>query len=108
MQDKIRRTTETSAAQTGRHTGRDNAFRRSLPPVIAAKSSLLAFPSQRSMLAELPGRASAKPSKTKGWPWKALEFINSGPPALLNNPRRSHRRGVIFPFLKHAMEVHYG
>jgi hypothetical protein len=43
----------------------------------------------------------------KGWPGKALEFINSGPPALLNNPRCS-KRVVYFPFLKHAMEVHYG
>lgn len=43
----------------------------------------------------------------KGWPVKALEFINSGPPALLNNPCCS-KRVVYFPFLKHAMEVHYG
>lgn len=43
----------------------------------------------------------------KGWRGKALEFINSGPPALLNNPRCS-KRVVYFPFLKHAMEVHYG
>jgi hypothetical protein len=47
------------------------------------------------------------PSQTKGWVGKALEFINSGPPALLNNPCCS-RRVVIDPFLKHAMEVHYG
>lgn len=47
-------------------------------------------------------------SKTKGWTVKALEFINSGAPALLNNSRRSHRRVVIIPFLKHAMEVHHG
>ena len=46
-------------------------------------------------------------NQTKGWLGKALEFINSGPPALLNNPLRS-KRVVIFPFLKHAMEVHYG
>lgn len=43
----------------------------------------------------------------RGWGVKALEFINSGPPALLNNPRCS-RRVVYSPFLKHAMEVHYG
>lgn len=53
-------------------------------------------------------RISPPLSKTKGWTGKALEFINSGPPALLNNSRRSHRRVVIIPFLKHAMEVHYG
>lgn len=47
------------------------------------------------------------PFQTKGWAEKALEFINSGPPALLNNPCCS-RRVVIDPFLKHAMEVHYG
>jgi hypothetical protein len=45
--------------------------------------------------------------QTKGWVGKALEFINSGPPALLNNPCCS-KRVVYFPFLKHAMEVHYG
>jgi len=45
--------------------------------------------------------------QTRGWGVKALEFINSGPPALLNNPRCS-RRVVYSPFLKHAMEVHYG
>lgn len=43
----------------------------------------------------------------KGWAVKALEFINSGPPALLNNPCCS-RRVVVSPFIKHAMEVHYG
>jgi hypothetical protein len=47
------------------------------------------------------------PFQTKGWAEKAPEFINSGPPALLNNPCCS-RRVVIDPFLKHAMEVHYG
>lgn len=43
----------------------------------------------------------------KGWAMKAFEFINSGPPALLNNPCCC-RRVVCFSFLKHAMEVHYG
>ncbi len=38
---------------------------------------------------------------------KALEFIDSGPPALLNNPHCC-RRVVCCSFLKHAMEVHYG
>lgn len=46
-------------------------------------------------------------SKIKGWTMKASEFINSGPPALLNNPCCC-RRVVSFSFLKHAMEVHYG
>jgi hypothetical protein len=41
------------------------------------------------------------------WPAKALEFIDSGPPALLNNPRRIER--VVFvSFLKHDMEVFDG
>lgn len=44
---------------------------------------------------------------SKGWTVKVLEFINSGPPALLNNPCCC-RRVVSFSFLKHAMEVHYG
>ncbi len=45
--------------------------------------------------------------QTKGWLGKALEFINSGPPALLNNPPCS-MRVVYFSYFKHAMEVHYG
>jgi hypothetical protein len=45
--------------------------------------------------------------QTEGWPVKALEFIDSGAPALVNNPLRS-MRVVYYPFLKHAMEVHYG
>lgn len=46
-------------------------------------------------------------AQTKGWAVKAHEFINSGPPALLNNPCCC-RRVVCHSFLKHAMEVHYG
>ncbi len=34
-------------------------------------------------------------AQIEGWAKKALEFFNSGPPALLNNPR-CHRRGVSF------------
>jgi hypothetical protein len=51
--------------------------------------------------------ASCRPVQTKGWAMKALEFCNSGPPALLNNPCCS-RRVVCFPFHKHALEVHHG
>ncbi|MBS3936289.1 MAG: hypothetical protein KGZ43_08955 [Sulfuritalea sp.] len=51
--------------------------------------------------------SSAPVRQTEGWPVKALEFIDSGAPALLNNPLRS-MRVVSFPFLKHAMEVPYG
>jgi hypothetical protein len=45
--------------------------------------------------------------KIKGWVVKAHEFINSGPPALLNNPCCC-RRVVFHSFLKHAMEVRHG
>lgn len=56
----------------------------------------------------VPLHSSFRPrSQTKGWAVKAFEFLNSGPPALLNNPPCS-RRIVCCPFLKHAMEVHYG
>lgn len=48
-----------------------------------------------------------RPSQTLGWAMKAYEFIDSGPPALLNNPRCC-RRVVCSSFLKHAMEVRYG
>ncbi len=58
-------------------------------------------------LANPPSMLSSIRPQIKGWPGKALEFINSGPPALLNNPCCS-KRVVCFPFLKHAMEVHYG
>lgn len=54
-----------------------------------------------------PFAASCQPAQIKGWAMKALEFSNSGPPALLNNPRCS-RRVVCFPFHKHALEVHHG
>jgi hypothetical protein len=43
----------------------------------------------------------------KGWAMKAHEFIDSGPPVLLNNPCCC-RRVVCCSFLKHAMEVQYG
>lgn len=45
--------------------------------------------------------------QTKGWAMKAHEFIDSGPPVLLNNPCCC-RRVVCCSFLKHAMEVQYG
>lgn len=45
--------------------------------------------------------------QTQGWTVKAPEFINSGPPALLNNPCCC-RRVVFDSFLKHAMEVQHG
>jgi len=81
----------------------------------AASSSVLTAVSAASQaaLADIPvlAKSNLSPSpillQTKGWLGKALEFINSGPPALLNNPCCS-RRVVKFPFLKHAMEVHYG
>jgi hypothetical protein len=48
-----------------------------------------------------------RPSQIQGWTMKAHEFIDSGPPVLLNNPCCC-RRVVCSSFLKHAMEVHYG
>jgi hypothetical protein len=48
-----------------------------------------------------------RPSQIQGWAMKAHEFIDSGPPVLLNNPCCC-RRVVCSSFLKHAMEVHYG
>lgn len=35
--------------------------------------------------------------KRKGWAMKALEFIDSGPPALLNNPHCCRRVVLFFP-----------
>ena len=60
------------------------------------------------MLANSPSSRFAVVTQIKGWAVKALEFIDSGPPALLNNPPRSMKRVLFVPFLKHAMEVHYG
>lgn len=73
------------------------------------------FPSARAffcaapfMLANSLSSRFAVSTQTKGWAVKALEFFDSGPPALLNNPPRSMKRVLFVPFLKHAMEVHYG
>lgn len=66
----------------------------------AAAASLPAIPVSFFLL-------SGHHSQMRGWAWKAPEFINSGPPALLNNPCCSWRI-TVGPFLKHAMEVHYG
>ncbi len=55
----------------------------------------------------IPNFALPAPLQIKGWALKALEFFDSGPPALLNNPFRS-RRVVCFSIHKHAMEVHHG
>jgi len=82
---------------------------------VVASSSVMTSDSAAHLTMLAVGPSLAKPSLTcsplliqnKGWPGKALEFINSGPPALLNNPPCS-KRVVYFPFLKHAMEVHYG
>lgn len=88
---------------------------KSVAGLDAASSAVMTAVSAASpvALADLPVLAKSNLTcspillQTKGWPGKALEFINSGPPALLNNPCCS-RRVVNFPFLKHAMEVHYG
>ena len=46
-------------------------------------------------------------AQTRGWAMKACEFINSGPPALLNNPQCC-MRVVGISFHTYAMEVDYG
>ncbi len=87
----------------------------SVTGLVAASSAVVIpiYAASRKPLVDAPVLAnpvltcSPIPLQTKGWLGKALEFINSGPPALLNNPCCS-RRVVNFPFLKHAMEVHYG
>jgi hypothetical protein len=50
---------------------------------------------------------SARLSQTQGWAMKAHEFIDSGPPALLNNPCCC-RRVVCGSFLNRVTEVQYG
>lgn len=71
--------------------------RRPFPP-FPANSNLRDF----RLYPVFPGRP-----QTKGWAMKAHEFIDSGPPVLLNNPCCC-RRVVCCSFLKHAMEVRYG
>ncbi len=85
-------------------SGLDAASAAVTIPVSAARRKALA---DFSVLANPVLTCSPISLQTKGWLGKALEFIDSGPPALLNNPCCS-RRVVNFPFLKHAMEVHYG
>lgn len=74
--------------------------------ISASTANRLTLPSS-PLLANPPLTRYPFLPQIKGWLGKALEFINSGPPALLNNPCCS-KRVVYFPFLKHAMEVHYG
>ncbi|MHB8803445.1 MAG: hypothetical protein ACYC5U_11970, partial [Rhodocyclaceae bacterium] len=51
---------------------------------------------------------SARLPQTQGWAMKAHEFVDSGPPALLNNPCCC-RRVVGCSFLKLCVtEVQYG
>lgn len=54
-----------------------------------------------------PFKFSARLPQTQGWAMKAHEFIDSGPPALLNNPCCC-RRVVCGSFLNRVMEVQYG
>ncbi len=72
-----------------------------IQPAIAADTPAVAAPVSSQF------RRIRSPAQIKGWAVKAHEFINSGPPALLNNPCCC-RRVVCHSFLKHAMEVHYG
>ncbi|MFN4148036.1 MAG: hypothetical protein ACK4E4_00625 [Rhodocyclaceae bacterium] len=134
MLEEIGRTGNPSLEPTGRNTGRRVSPSPS-PLVIAAEPALRAEHDASANRIASPRRFSPILSETKGWAGKALEFINSGPPALLNNPRRSIRRvadaaslvrvichsmqrrrsrptetafHAISSFLKLAMEVHYG
>ncbi|WP_126443927.1 hypothetical protein [Sulfuricystis multivorans] len=98
MQEESERTNATCCAmQTGRYVGGLNMLPRFLSSVIV----LFASAAMHAKCLASPSHVSPIPSETKGWTGKALEFINSGPPALLNNSRRSHRRVVILPYLKH-------
>jgi len=101
MQEDARRT---MIDRTKSAHGLDAASSAVVTTVSAASPTALA---DIQVVAKLHVTCSRISSQTKGWLGKALEFINSGPPALLNNPPRS-MRVVYFPFLKHAMEVHYG
>ena len=92
------------AGVSGYMTGCEIASPATCPSAHAAVAAIVALP---PAIAATSFSRSSRPSQMQGWARKALEFINSGPPALLNNPCCS-RRVVVIPFLKHAMEVHYG
>lgn len=92
------------AGSSGHGAGCERTSATAKPAANAAFAAIAIFPPVvRSPFLLLSGRLS----QLQGWARKALEFINSGPPALLNNPCCS-RRITVGPFLKHAMEVHYG
>lgn len=59
-----------------------------------------------SLSSQSPAFGFCLHAQTQGWMVKAHEFINSGPPALLNNPPCC-RRVLVF-HSTHAMEVDYG
>lgn len=92
------------AGRSGLGAGRLFTAATAKPAAHAAFAVTVAFPSvPPAHLFSLSGQSP----QMRGWTRKAPEFINSGPPALLNNPCCS-RRINVGPFLKHAMEVHYG
>jgi hypothetical protein len=92
------------AGMSGHGAGRERTAATAKPAAHAAFAASVALSADTPALFLLP---SGQPLQMRGWARKAPEFINSGPPALLNNPCRS-RRITVGPFLKHAMEVHYG
>jgi hypothetical protein len=92
------------AGVSGSVTGRERASAMAQPSSHAAFAATVATPP--AFAASFFSLSSQRP-QMRGWARKAPEFINSGPPALLNNPCCS-RRIDVDPFLKHAMEVHYG
>jgi len=92
------------AGVSGYGTGRERASAIAKPAAHAAFAAMAVLPPAIPPPFFL---LSGQRSQMRGWARKAPEFINSGPPALLNNPCCSWRI-TVGPFLKHAMEVHYG
>lgn len=69
--------------------------------VIAFSAARTAFSFVRSgrfsSVPRLPTSRFHASRKLKGWAMKAFEFIDSGPPALLNNPCCCRRVVLFFP-----------
>lgn len=70
------------------------ASRNALPAAVPNGSPRI--PTQISTRGFSSASFSASP-QIKGWARKALEFIDSGPPALLNNPCCCRRVVLFFP-----------
>lgn len=88
-------------------TGRSDSEHESAPTITPCKPALHQVFSAQWCAAISSITCFTRRLQTQGWLVKAPEFINSGPPALLNNPCCS-RRVDFYSFLKHAMEVQHG